>query len=137
MTVIVGTITATKAASPVPLVRRDYSAAAQTVPAGGLSLTFSVSGLKRIMIQLTAATAALTGLTIGVIPNTGGNASTIASVAADFTNPKGIMVGASGDLTTLNAAVGWFILDVQGLDSIIITATSGGTATLALAGGGA
>lgn len=136
MVATVATMTIVKNAVAVPHVHRDYTAAAQTVSADTLIFTLPVSGMKRLMVQLTAAVAALTALTIGVIPNAGGSASTIASIASDFTNPAGLMIGASGDLTILAASTGWFILDVEGLDSVIITADSGGTATLSLAAGG-
>ena len=97
----------------------------------------NVSGLDRIFVQITVATAALTGFAIKAKSNTDAAASTLYSTAGDFTTPVGLLVGASGDLTIQGVGVGWFIMDVSGLESIILTATSGGTATLAVEAGGA
>ena len=102
-----------------------------------LDVPINVSGLDRIFVQITVATAALTGFAIKAKSNTDAAASTLYSTAGDFTTPVGLLVGASGDLTIQGVGVGWFIMDVSGLESIILTATSGGTATLAVEAGGA
>lgn len=53
------------------------------------------------------------------------NWQTIYNVAADFTTPSGLLVGASGNLTALAASTtGWFILDCSGLSYIRIQASA-------------
>lgn len=52
------------------------------------------------------------------------------SAAAAFTSPAGLIVGASGDLTTLaNGTTGWFVMEVRGLKSLRLQASANGTAT--------
>lgn len=64
---------------------------------------------------------------------------TILSAAGDFTSPGGLVVGASGDLTTLAAAAtGWLSLDVTGLQALRIrgsSASASGTLCDVYAGG--
>lgn len=97
-------------------------------------------GLKRIFVTVGVATNALAGFNIQAQATAAGPAVTFFSVAGDFTTPKGILVAASGDLTTLAAgATGWFILEVEGLAYVIVNATSGnvGGSTLTVYAGGA
>lgn len=59
-----------------------------------------------------------------------GNYVLLFSVAGDFTSPAGLVVDASGDLTTLAAGTtGWLVLDVLGLYKIKIEASSAVGAT--------
>lgn len=112
--------------------------AAQTVPGSSTKLhTIYTQGVDRIMVHLTVATAALTGFVIKAKAHGETNASSLYSVAGDFTAPAGLLVGTSGDLTTLGVGTGWFIMEVTGLDTVELWATSGGTATLAFEIGGA
>jgi hypothetical protein len=63
---------------------------------------------------------------------------TLLSAAADFTSPAGIVVDASGDLTTLaGGGTGWLILDVLGFNKLRIQASgaTGGTSATVKAGG--
>lgn len=55
---------------------------------------------------------------------------TIRSTAGQFTTPTGVMLDASGDMTTLAAAAtGWFLLDVLPFHSIKILASATGGAS--------
>lgn len=97
----------------------------------------STSGIERLFIQITVAVAALTGFAVKGKSHPDAANVTLYSAASDYTLPAGLIVGASGDLTTQAVgALGWLILDVRSLDSVTITATSGGTATVALFAGG-
>lgn len=93
-------------------------------------------GPGRIFVGLTVAVASLTGFMIQARPNENAAFQTLFSVNTDFTAPSGILVGASGDLTTQGVGTGWFIMDTHGLYEIRILASSAGTATLALDIGG-
>lgn len=65
----------------------------------------------------------------------GSNFETLFSAASDYTSPKGILVGASGNLTVLAAdATGWFILDVGGLDQIRVQASADTTQSVGVTG---
>jgi len=114
------------------------SLTATVVPASSTNmLGIDCKGLSRVMIHLTGAVAALTGLALKAYGHPDGVAAVIADAAADFTAPAGIIVGTDGsDLTTLNAADGWVLVDVLGIEKLEIWATSGGTATLAIQAGG-
>jgi len=103
-----------------------------------LTQTFNVVRTHQIMVQMTVAVAALTGFSIGATPTSGSTPSILYNTSADFSSPKGILLGASGDLTTQGIGIGWFILSTVGLHSITLTFSSGGTATVATTiGGGA
>ena len=107
--------------------------AAVTVPASStLQATFAVGKSVRMMVKLTVATAALTNFTISARATTAATYDVLYSTTADFTTPKGVLVGCSGDLTLLGIGSGWFIMDVRGMESVRLFATSAGTATLAL-----
>lgn len=71
--------------------------------------------------------------------NPDGAFMTLLSAAADYTSPAGIVVDASGDLTTLGAgATGWLILDVLAFAKIKLQASAnvaGATSAQILAGG--
>lgn len=114
----------------------DEGTSIATLVNTSLTHTIDVNGLSRLNVQLTVAVAALTGFSIAMIPNNNGSASVLYSAAADFTLPKGLLLGASGDLTTQAVGGGWFIMDVAGFDSVVLTETSGGTATVSIAYGG-
>lgn len=118
--------------------RNTASLPATIVPAApGDMLTIDVKWLKQLFIQITVATAALTAFVVkGKSHKAAAAAVTIASAAADFTTPKGLVKAASGDLTIQGVGSGWLALDVGGLEEITINATSGGTATIAIDAGG-
>ena len=60
------------------------------------------------------------------------------NTAADFTTPAGLLIGTSGDLTTIaNTATGWFIMDTASLFEIKVeAASSGGASTSTVNAGG-
>ncbi len=116
-----------------PKTVRVNDIAAATVPnSSTLMGTIHTQGSRRLMVEITVAVAALTGFNIQARSTPAAPYVTLYSATSDFTQPKGILVGASGDLTTQGVGTGWFIMDVEGLESVQIYATSGGTATLAL-----
>lgn len=107
--------------------------AAATVGAGGTLIgTYKVDKSSRMMVRLTVAVAALTGFSISARATTAAAYNILYNVSADFTAPKGILIGTSGDLTVQGVGNGWLIMDVRGLESIEFRAVSAGTATLAL-----
>jgi hypothetical protein len=100
---------------------------AVTVPASGNTalMTIPVAGLERIFVQVSVATQALDAFIVQGRCAAAASFTTLYSAAADFTAPAGLMVGASGDLTTLAAAAsGWFIMDVRGLYEVKILASA-------------
>ncbi len=69
----------------------------------------------------------------------GGTFEILFNAAVDFTSPAGIMIGASGDLTSLaSGASGWFLLYPKGFYSIRVQAAraSGANTTLTQNSGG-
>lgn len=102
-------------------------------------LDVDVRDLERIMIQVSPTVQALDAFIVSIQPHTGGAYSTIASAAADYTAPSGLIVGASGDLTALAAAAtGWIIVDVRGLSRLRVqaSAAAAGAATVTAYAGG-
>ena len=107
--------------------------AAVTVPASStLQATYAVGKSGRLMVKLTVVTAALTNFAISARATSAAAYDTLYNTTADFTTPRGVLVGCSGDLTVQGVGSGWFIMDVRGMESVRLHATSGGTATLAL-----
>lgn len=80
--------------------------------------TFDVSNLERASFEITVATADLTAFAVQARLSGAGSFVTLYSAAGDYTSPTGILVGTSGDLTTLAVGTGWLILDVAGIDAI-------------------
>jgi len=54
-----------------------------------------------------------------------GEYQTLFEIPGDFTSPTGLLVGASGDLTTQAVGTGWMIMDCDGLYSVKLQAASG------------
>lgn len=100
------------------------------------NVVVDVRDLKRIFVQIAVTVAALTGFAIKIKPTSGATYSTVYSTTGDFIAPRGIMIGSSGDLTNQPVGTGWVILDVVGLDSVTLSATSAGTANIAIEVGG-
>lgn len=84
----------------------------------------NVSGLEIVSVFISVADEALdTFKVLGGVR--GGPLVPLFDEAADFETPVGPLVNASGDLTTLAAdAVGWFFIDVRGLDRLQVLARS-------------
>lgn len=112
---------------------RSNDIATAVVPAVSTLIgTLHTNGAKRLFVELVNTVAPLTGFAIKARPTAGAAYVTLYDTAGDFLVPRGVLVGASGDLTTLAAAAtGWFIMDTEGMESVQIYATSGGTASLA------
>lgn len=114
---------------------------AVAVPAAGNTTlaTIQVSGVDRIFAQFVLTGFAFDVFRISAKPHTDAAMSLFYSAAAAFTGPQGLIVGASGDLTTLAAAsTGWFIMDTRGLESVLVEASAnGGTAAVDVYIGGA
>lgn len=89
--------------------------------------TINVENCEKIGVDIAVTTAALDQFAILGKMHPGGTYQTLFNAAVDFTNPSGLMVGASGDLTTQSVGSGWFIMDCDGLSSIQIKAASGTT----------
>lgn len=100
---------------------------------------FDVKGIKRLVLEISNITNNLAAFVVQGAPNQQAPWITIASLSTDYTVPKGLVIGASGDLTALAAgATGWIILDVEGFSDIKIQANSSaaGGSTLTFYGGG-
>jgi|GEM_PF-2134317 len=92
---------------------------------------FNVLGIERIMIQVVVTGQALDQFEIAARSTlrTGNDPATLYNLSTDFTSPKGLIVGASGDLTTQGAGTtGTVIMDVKGLAEITLRASSGNAA---------
>ena len=98
-----------------------------TVPGTGNTTlcTLDVNFVERLCVEVGVATQALDVFQIQARMHSGGNFITLFSSAGHFTSPAGILIGASGDLTTLAAgATGWFILDCLGFDQVRLVASA-------------
>lgn len=118
--------------------RRVYRSVTATVAASGGTdvLVVNTRGIEQIMVHLTVASASLTGFAIKGKASPSATAATLYNTTAGFTAPAGLLLGASGDLTLAAAGAHWFIMDTRCLEEVTLTATSGGTATVAVEMGG-
>lgn len=100
---------------------------ATTVAAAGTTTlaTYDVQGHSRLSVEISVATQALDAFAITGRTHASASYQTLYNTAGQFLTPTGILVGTSGDLTTIAAgSTGWFLLDVSGLESIRITASA-------------
>lgn len=108
--------------------------ASQSVPAAGLTelFNFVVGDVQRIFAQFVNTGFAFDQFVISCKAHEDAPWSIFYATAGSFTSPAGILVGASGDLTTLasGATAGWFILDVTGLFAIKVEASANGGTTV-------
>lgn len=86
-----------------------------------------VSDINTLGCEIAVTTAALDQFAIQGRFAGDGAYQTLFNAAIDFTSPSGLLVGASGDLTTQAVGSGWFIMDCDGLESVKIQAASGTT----------
>lgn len=118
----------------MPAVYPNYRAlktAAPVVAAGTptVVLTADTSSSTMLSYFMSVAVAALTGFEIQARVHPDAAWVTLFSTGAQFSNPEGDLIAASGDLTTLGSgSTGWFEMIVSGWESIRVLATSGGTA---------
>jgi hypothetical protein len=90
--------------------------------------TIPVDTLERLAIQIKVERCHLAAFKIQVRFHASGDYITLYSAAADYTAPSGLLIGASGDLTTQAVGSGWFIMDVRALESVRVLASSGSAA---------
>jgi hypothetical protein len=99
-----------------------------SVPATGNTtlLELPVRGMTRLLVQIAVATQALDAFLIQGRPTPDASLVTLYSTAAAFTSPDGgVVVAASGDLTTLAAgSTGWVLLNVPGFWDVKILASA-------------
>lgn len=98
-------------------------------------LELSVINTSRLMLQVTPTTNALDAFIIQGRAHPDAVYSTLASAAADYTTPNYPVLKASGDLASLAAdAVGWAIINTEGLESIkvLASAAAAGTASVSI-----
>ena len=76
---------------------------------------------KRLFCLVTASVQAFDQFVVYAKPHSANSVyETIASASGDFTSPTSPMLGASGNLTALSGATGWFYMDVEGIDEVDI-----------------
>jgi len=122
--------------------REDIIAGKAEITTSGVGALVNVGTLKvywltRLMCEVSVSTAALIDFDILVRAMPSASYQTIYSVACDYTSPAGILLAASGDLTTIGpGATGWFMLDVRAIDSVQLKAASGSSAGVTVRCGG-
>lgn len=101
--------------------------------------TFDVSDTARIFVEIANTVTAFDQFAITARASANGGYQTLYSAAADYTSPQGLLIGTSGDLTTIAAgSSGWFVMDVSGLESVVIKAAraAGSNAVVTVYAGG-
>lgn len=120
---------------------RSQSATATLAEALATVITIPCADMERVFIDLaTSNDSALDQFGVQGKFNDDATARTLYNTAAAFTSPAGLIVGASGDLTTLAAnSNGWLIVDTRGLYQLILQAAqaAGDATTLTIEVGGA
>lgn len=113
---------------------------ATTVAVAGLTTVgqvIDVSIFERLFARISnenASAVVFDAFEVQISPD-GTNFETAFSSAGDYTSPAGIMVGCSSDLTTLaDAATGWIILNVRGINSVRLQASANTTQSVGVTG---
>lgn len=91
-------------------------------------LIINLAGYERMTASITVAGQALDQFVVKGRNHDEGPLMTLFSAGADFTSPAGMVIDASGDLTTQGVGSGWLTLDVSGWDRIELLAASGNVA---------
>ena len=82
----------------------------------------NVAGLAQLFVQATVDTQALDAFTVS---GKAAGATTYVSLYTAITStPGGLIIAASGTLASLSAASGWFVMNVQGMDSVKISGSA-------------
>ena len=77
---------------------------------------------KKLFCLVTASVQAFDQFVVYAKPHAANTVyATIASTSGNFTSPTSPMLGASGNLTALSGATGWFYMDVEGIDTVKIS----------------
>lgn len=126
-----------------PTNRPAYTTTGIAVAQSGLTdlAIIDVSDVARLSVEIAVTGQALDAFVILARFHPSGSYQTLFSTADEFTfvdDVATLLVGSSGDLTTLAVGSGWFILDTLGIDAIKLQASSGNVAgsTVALYVGG-
>ena len=91
--------------------------------------TIEVAGLSRLFLQVTVANHALSQFVISARATNNAPWSVLYATSDDYQTPRGILIGVSGDLSTLGAGeVGDIVLDVRGFYELKFEASSGNAA---------
>ena len=88
------------------------------------AVTVQTRNYKRLFCLVTASVQAFDQFQIDAKPHSANTVyATIAGPATSghFTSPKRPLLGASGDLSALSGATGWFYMDVEGIDTVKIS----------------
>lgn len=101
-------------------------------------LEIPINEIKRLTVEIVNTVTAFDQFVILGRPNEDADYVTLYNASADFTSPVGVLVGTSGDLTSLGVATGWFIIDTNSLQSLKVQAAraSGSNAVVTVQAGG-
>ena len=97
--------------------------------------TQNVLNAEFVTLEVDVTDSPLTSFTIKMKGHSASTLFDMYSTSDDYTNPKGLLRGASCDMTTLNNT-GWVMLDTRGLTEIGLNASSSGTSTITVRVGG-
>lgn len=116
----------------------EASNLALAVPASGNTtlLEIPVKGLERIFVQFDVTSNAFDAFIISARASRDASYAVLYNAAGDFLVPQGLLLGASGDLTTQAVGSGWFIMDVRGLNEVKVEASGNGASTVSIYAGG-
>jgi hypothetical protein len=96
------------------------------VPQAGQTnvLAINVTGISRIMVHCVVTGFALDEFQILGQPLLAPAQTILYSTTADYTSPKGVLIGTSGDLSLQAVGTGWFVMDTVGIDLVLVKASS-------------
>lgn len=120
----------------------EFTGAANAMDNSGVQNIFiiDVAGIARIACRIVVAINTLAAFVLkGLVNEQDTTYVTLKSTSTHFTGPSGVLIDASGDLTTQVAGgTGWFVMNVAGFAKIAIAANSSaaGGSTLAIFGSG-
>lgn len=110
----------------IPNAYPSFTSATVTALANVARIT--TDGRQRIDVEVQVTVAALSQFQILGRVSSSGTDQLLYSTSADYTVPKGLLIGTSGDLTVQAVGSGFFQMDCAGFESILIKAA--GTASV-------
>ena len=104
----------------------------------GVVATINVNGIQQLNVEAAVVGQSLTAFQVLGQVNNSGTYQLLYSTSSDYTSPKGLLIGTSGDLTSIASGTsGFFQMTVRGFYNIqikVTAASTGGTITI-LSGG--
>jgi len=116
------------------LIQETYTKALTT--AESTVFNQSVNNVEFVMIEVDVSGSPLTSFTVQMKGHAAGGMLDMFSSSDDYINPKGLLRGASCDMTTFSTTGGWVMIEVRGISEIAVKCSSSVTSNITCRVGG-